>query len=437
MSAFFKNIEYARNYFFNTLENLQKKSIKKMEKKHTIEENDIIDENNNISNKSIDNEVITENTMEPVEPGPLDEPEPPLENENNEESTRNKSYERSIPYISSDDEYVSDSDDGLIYDKSPYIYKNLYSSNEQYFHYINDRLNKEFGGCMDTDSTKYKIHFCIYAMNGTCSFRGDIMPFLQFIFENNGGVYSFPTVEFNCSPNVDADVYFKNECIKKLLDLFPIKQIDEDILEDIYKGFLEYDESNIFVVFDFSNFFKSMIWESTETTIMSTFLSSMKKETYTYVWGIVDDVNEKSINNIPIGNIILEFFNKYRYMKEIKKEYGSIASVPMIAYLCKFENGSYVNINKSENFKNSYEKRSDHPLLGPFYIFSKDKINENAKRFAVFTENNIVIDDKLESISESDPKFFNRVILNKSVIEYTANNESLLCIKPETFFYEL
>jgi hypothetical protein len=109
----------------------------------------------------------------------------------------------------------------------------------------------------------------------------------------------------------------------------------------------------------------------------------------------------------------------------------------MIAYLCKFENGSYVNINKSENFKNSYEKRSDHPLLGPFYIFSKDKINENAKRFAVFTENNIVIDDKLESISESDPKFFNRVILNKSVIEYTTNNESLLCIKPETFFYEL
>jgi len=438
MSAFFKNIEYARNYFFNTLENLQNKSIKKMEKKHTIEENDLIDENNNISDKSIDNKPITENTIEPVEPGPLDEHEPPLENESNTKLVRDdESYERSIPYILSDDEYVSDSDDGLIYDKSPYIYKNLYSSNEQYFHYINDRLNKEFGGCMDTDSTKYKIHFCIYAMNGTCSFRGDIMPFLQFIFENNGGVYSFPSMEFNCSPNVDADVYFKNECIKKLLDLFPIKQIDEDILEDIYKGFLEYDESNIFVVFDFSNFFKSMIWESTETTIMSTFLSSMKKETYSYVWGIVDDSVEKSINNIPIGNIILEFFDKYRYMKEIKKEYGSIASVPMIAYLCKFENGSYVNINQSDNFKNSYEKRSDHPLLGPFYIFSKDKINENAKRFAVFTENNIVIDDKLESMSESDPTFFNRVILNKSVIEYTENNENLLCIKPETFFYEL
>jgi hypothetical protein len=124
-------------------------------------------------------------------------------------------------------------------------------------------------------------------------------------------------------------------------------------------------------------------------------------------------------------------------MKEIKKEYGSIASVPMIAYLCKFENGSYVNINQSDNFKNSYEKRSDHPLLGPFYIFSKDKINENAKRFAVFTENNIVIDDKLESMSKSDPTFFNRVILNKSVVEYTENNENLLCIKPETFFYEL
>lgn len=449
MSAFFKNIEYARNYFFNTLENLQNKSIKKMDKKHTIEENDIINENNNISDKSIDNEVISENTMEPV---PIDENTPPLENENNTKLVRDdESDDESIMYISSDHDSDidsdhdsdididsdSDSDDGLIYDKSPYIFKNLYSSNEQYFHYINDRLNKEFGGCMDTDSTKYKIHFCIYAMNGTCSFRGDIMPFLQFIFENNGGVSSFPTMEFNCSPNVEPDVYFKNECIKKLLDLFPIKQIDEDILEDIYKGFLEYDESNIFVVFDFSNFFKSMIWESTETTIMSTFLSSMKKETHSYIWGIVDDIVEKNINNIPIGNIIVEFFNKYRYMKEIKKEYGSIASVPMIAYLCKYENSVYVNINQSDNLKNSYEKRSDHPLLGPFYIFSKDKINENAKRFAVFTENNIVVDDKLESISESDPTFFNRVILNKSVIEYTANNESLLCIKPETFFYEL
>ena len=453
MSAFFKNIEYARKYFFNTLENLQNKSIKKMDKKYTIDEKDAIDEKNNISDKSIDTEVITENTMEPVEPGPIDEIQKPIENDDNRESINDdESAGKSIPYISSDDDdesvesipYMpsdsdndSDSDDGLIYDKSPYIFKNLYSSNQQYFHYINDRLNKEFGGCMDTDSTKYKIHFCIYAMNGTCSFRGDIMPFLQFIFENNGGIYSFPTMEFNCSPNVEPDVYFKNECIKKLLDLFPIKQIDEDILEDIYKGFLEYDESNIFVVFDFSNFFKSMIWESTETTIMSTFLSSMKKETYSYVWGIVDDVVEKNINNIPIGNIILEFFNKYRYMREIKKEYGSIASVPMIAYLCKFENGVYVNINQSDNIKSSYEKRSDHPLLGPFYIFSKDKINENAKRFAVFTENNIVVDDKLESISESDPTFFNRVILNKSVVEYTANNENLLCIKPETFFYEL
>ena len=457
MSAFFKNIEYARNYFFNTLENLQKKSIKKMDKKYTIDDNDTMNEHTNVSvNETaqpvVDGEekkVSVDETAQPVVVGEekkvsVDETaQPVVEGEDKKvfvdeisPSIENDQYQReTIPYISTDDD--SDSDNGLIYDKSPYIFKNLYSSNEQYFHYINDRLNKEFGGCMDTDSTKYKIHFCIYAINGTCSFRGDIMPFLQFIFENNGGIYSFPSMEFNCSPTVEPDVYFKNECIKKLLDLFPIKQIDEDILEDIYKGFLEYDDSNIFVVFDFSNFFKSMIWESTETTIMSTFLSSMKKETYSYVWGIVDDILEKKINNTPIENIIAEFFTKYRYMREIKKEYGSIASLPMIAYLCKFENDSYVNITQSEKNKNSYEKRSDHPLLGPFYIFSKDKINENAKRYAVFTENNIVIDDDLEVINENDPTFFNRVILNKSVIEYTSNNESFICIKPETFFYEL
>ena len=459
MSFFFRNIEYARNYFFNTLDNLQKnvdKNVIKINKNHKIDADDNVSielNEKNVEQKSLNlNSSDEEAEVEVVDKDLLDKgllDKGLVDKDTTLDITTNKlteSYhDKETNEISSDTkQYIYDSDEesdkdlNEIFDENPYVFKNLYSNTKTTYHYINDRLNKEFGGCMDYDSTKYNVHFCIFAMNGSCSFRGDILPFLQFVFENNNGVYSFPTIEFNCAANIEPDVYFKNECIRKLLELFPIKQIDENILGKIYKGFLEFDESNIFVVFDFSNFFKSLSLASSQDSVLSTFFSSMKSNTSKSVWGIVNDIVEKNINDIPIQKIVIDFFQKYKYMKEIMLEYGYIVKSPIISYLCKIENNNFVNVISNENNNEfTYEKRSEHPLLGPFYIFTREKMEPNAKRFAVFIENDIVLDDSIEIIIKDHPELFSQILLEKSVIEYKENNKSFLCVKPETFFYGL
>jgi hypothetical protein len=327
-----------------------------------------------------------------------------------------------------------------IYDSAPYTFKNLYSEQVSEYYYINDRLNRNFGSCMDFDSTKYQIHFCIFKINEQCHFKGSKIPFLEFVFEKKNNVFAFPSIEFNCPHKQtidddlnkepveedDDDVYFKNECIKKLLDIFELEQIDESLMEKMYKGFLEFDENNIFVVFDFT-YIPSYYFKTEEKQSFLFFSSTVDK----YEWGIIDEIRKKEIQKTPIENLVVNFFQKYRYMNEIKTYNRTLLPVPSSLYLCKYENGSYKNI--TENLHTNYEKRSEHPYLGFFYFFSQT----GSKRYAVFSENNIVFDRTFEKMKEMDSNEYNSILLNKSVFEYVENNQSIWCIKPDSLFCEL
>ena len=337
-------------------------------------------------------------------------------------------------------EDINDEDED-VYDSAPYTFNNLYTEDVSEYHYINDRLNRNFGSCMDFDSTKYKIHFCIFKINEQCHFKGSKIPFLEFVFENKSNIFAFPSIEFNCphkqtvnddsnkehvEEQEDDDVYFKNECIKKLLDIFELEKIDESMMEKIYKGFLEFNENNIFVVFDFT-YIHSYSFKTEEKKSFLFFSSIVEK----YEWGIIDEIRKKEIQKIPIDNIVLDFFQKYRYMNEIKTNDKTLLPIPSSLYLCKYENGSYKNITESVN--TNYEKRSEHPYLGFFYFFSQT----GSKRYAVFSENSIVLDRSFEKMKEMDINEYNSILLNKSVFEYNENNQSIWCVKPDSLFCEL
>ena len=344
--------------------------------------------------------------------------------------------------INDENEYISeDDDDDDIYDDMPYTFENLYSRQVSEYHYINDRLNRTFGSCMDYNSTKYQIHLCIFTINGACHYKGNVMPFLQFVFENNPGIFKFPSIEFNCPDkntidndlnkeptNEDDDVYFKNECIKKLLDIFEIDQIDETMMDKIYKGFLEFDENNIFVVFDFT--YTPLSFKKEEKQSFLFFSSKVDK----YEWGIIDEIRKKEIRKIPIENKVINFFQKYRYMNEIKTNDHNLLQIPSSLYLCKYENGSYKNVIDTPN--TNYEKRSMHPHLGFFYFFSIEQLQTNAKRYAVFSENNIILDKPFEKMKEHNEEYI-VTRLKHSVFEYVENNQSIWCIKPDSLFYEM
>jgi len=237
-------------------------------------------------------------------------------------------------------------------------------------------------------------------------------------------------MDFQCSQNEDEeDVYFKNECIKLLLEKFTIPQIDEETLDKIYKGFLEFDNDNIFVVFDFTSLIESISLGKNANTNnafnLSLFTPSNKPD---FKWAIMYDIWNKQINDVPIDDIVVRFFKKYRYMNEIRTDYEGITFTPIPCYLGKYENNEFVNVPGGE-----MALRSNHPTFGPFYYFSRESTLPNSARYAVFTENNIVLDDLLERF---EPEYFSDILTN-SVIEYSENKKQLLCVKPESFFYPL
>lgn len=427
MSYFINKIKEARQYFTNTLDKITNKSKEKIILEEPVDDskNDIDEEGEKKMKQNTDIESTIISTIE-LEKKDTDELEKKTTSEL--ETPTDDSENISIPYITDEDEYE---DNDSIYDDNPYIFNHLYTNEQLRFHYINDRLAKTFSAaCMDTESTQYKVHFCIFAMNGTCSFKGHVMPFLQFIVEPNNGTHKFMTMDFQCSQKEEEeDVYFKNECIKLLLEKFTIPQIDEETLDKIYKGFLEFDNNNIFVVFDFTSLIESIsLSKNTDTNNifnLSLFASSSKPD---FKWAIMYDIWNKQINDVPIDDIVLRFFKKYRYMNEIRTDYEGITFTPIPCYLGKYENNEFVNVPGGE-----MTLRSNHPTFGPFYYFSRESTLPNSARYAVFTENNTFLDDLLERFDE---EYFSD-ILTKSVIEYSENKKQLLCVKPESFFYPL
>jgi hypothetical protein len=427
MSYFINKIKEARQYFTNTLDKITNKSKEKIILEEPVDDskNDIDEEGEKKMKQNTDIESTIISTIE-LEKKDTDELEKKTTAEL--ETPTDDSENISIPYITDEDE---DEDNDSIYDDNPYIFNHLYTNEQLRFHYINDRLAKTFSAaCMDTESTQYKVHFCIFAMNGTCSFKGHVMPFLQFIVEPNNGTHKFMTMDFQCSQKEEEeDVYFKNECIKLLLEKFTIPQIDEETLDKIYKGFLEFDNNNIFVVFDFTSLIESIsLSKNTDTNNifnLSLFASSSKPD---FKWAIMYDIWNKQINDVPIDDIVLRFFKKYRYMNEIRTDYEGITFTPIQCYLGKYENNEFVNVPGGE-----MALRSNHPTFGPFYYFSRESTLPNSARYAVFTENNTFLDDLLERFDE---EYFSD-ILTKSVIEYSENKKQLLCVKPESFFYPL
>jgi hypothetical protein len=445
MSYFINKIKEARQYFTNTLDKITNKSKEKIILEEPVDDskNDIDEEgekkmkqNTDIESTIISTVELDKKDTDELESSVRDRLETSARDELEKKTTAeletptDDSENISIPYITDEDEDEYEDNDS-IYDDNPYIFNHLYTNEQLRFHYINDRLAKTFSAaCMDTESTQYKVHFCIFAMNGTCSFKGHVMPFLQFIVEPNNGTHKFITMDFQCSQKEEEeDIYFKNECIKLLLEKFTIPQIDEETLDKIYKGFLEFDNNNIFVVFDFTSLIESIsLSKNTDTNNifnLSLFASSSKPD---FKWAIMYDIWNKQINDVPIDDIVLRFFKKYRYMNEIRTDYEGITFTPIPCYLGKYENNEFVNVPGGE-----MALRSNHPTFGPFYYFSRESTLPNSARYAVFTENNTFLDDLLERFDE---EYFSD-ILTKSVIEYSENKKQLLCVKPESFFYPL
>jgi hypothetical protein len=223
-------------------------------------------------------------------------------------------------------------------------------------------------------------------------------PFLEFYFEKNGGFYQFPEtkITFNNIPeNTDIDTYFLDECSRLYNSKSdkPMKNISE-----IYKGFVDVGNNNIIAVFENLGFTQSTINETLDV-LENPPVSNNENIQDESIWAILDEiVIKKRILDIPIKNYIIEMFNEYKVLNNIKDSTNFPIEKPIILYQC---NGTYKNYEN--NYYNENEQRSksismmdervEHDVFGNIYLFSIQPLEydnlSKIKRYAAFINNTL------------------------------------------------
>ena len=298
-----------------------------------------------------------------------------------------------------------------IYDNNPYIF------NGKEYHYLeDDKINQIFGMCTNSNIETFQLHFCIYSIFGESYY-----PFINYIFENKSNTFTFPTMSFSCPNTEDIDTYFKNECVKFVMNLLINTNITPEQLDKLYKGFIDENE-NIFVFFDITNI---------DITLNDNITT-----------GIIDEiVNKHSINNIPLSPIVYNLFYKHNYLIHLLDENGYKVNTPLLLFGCNNVNENiyapieYKNID-IDITDNSSMTRINHPVVGNYFYFTSSPIDENqtdVQTFLVFIENCLYVqrDIELDNIE-------NIQILNEeneaneySCVYFHENSLQLWCVKIE------
>ena len=302
------------------------------------------------------------------------------EDENTIESVTNKSDE-SINVIENPALHVSDDVFTLSSDSSPnrswnstpdlesvYIYHTDDNYTYREFFYLHEnRLDKEYT-CYGTKT----IHICTFAMNHSCSYQEDPLPFLQFLLSPSENKWVFPHFQFQCSQHLEYEnvqMYFLNECTKHMLDSFVIEGHLQEMenMSKLYRGCIECGEQDVVVVFDMTQFVELTLRQQT-------------------MWFIASEVTNQNL----VSSFVRDFFGKYAYMTRIETQHNIVMELPRLLYL--------YDVEKREHVKHPLtmlEPRSFHPSYGHFYYFVKEHPPGSPQQYvrcAVFMENVTVID---------------------------------------------
>jgi hypothetical protein len=231
------------------------------------------------------------------------------------------------------------------------------------YHYLeNNLLNQTFSLC-SSEADNYTIYFCIYSIKQNM----ENIPYLTFLLENQDEICGFPKIDFACSHQEDMDTYFTNECFKHFFDMVKTENIDPDVIDDIYKGFID-NGKDIYVVFDASKL-NYTVGESNIVAIMDEIL------------------NVKMIGDVPIDENVTKFFLDNRYMIHIVKQIGDMYNkieYPFVIY----------NI-KDDMYQNKFSDEINTTRYGLFtsdaeYLVSDlNVITDEQKQIVMAMEKNI------------------------------------------------
>jgi len=317
-----------------------------------------------------------------------------------------------------------------------------------YTYLEDDALSSEFGDDRDLNKT-YNLYLCLYKINDDAD-----KPFLEFFCEKTDNMYSFPKMEIQFKPtNIDQIEEVFNDTCSQFFQKITF-QTDE-IAKETYKGYLELDETNIFIFYNYTNI-DTNVDKTTENNIESI---------DTTIWAIIDEIiNVRRILDVPVHEFTHKLFEKHPFITYILDNNGHPIYVPCCLYLCEGSSSNYDNeyYEEDEN-RNTTQSLIDpqitHDLFGKIYLFSTIPFEFNnlskLKRYAVFIEDTLYIlnenfpltkdilkKSKMNSINNNDKCETSDFIFQKTYKDYSCicffeNGVELWSIESNTLFVEL
>jgi len=281
-------------------------------------------------------------------------------------------------------------------------------------------INYEFGLCKESNPKTYKIYICAYQINSECE-----KPFLQYLLERGSGAeYNFPYFQFACPDSLNTNsfsfsgiirsifgqsseteddpvhdlsqghTFFLNQCLMQILEMIVHGDAheDPDLLNEVYKGFVEQGTDSIYAFFDFTG-------------------KTLAETEATRSWTIIDEIiNNHSTSGYKINESVYKMFFNNPKLIYIDNKDGYHIDIPSVLYLCKFEGGQYANVFQDDsNTFSLYNERVEHPYFGDFYVFSLSPLESSKgsvsklKRFVGFTPNPMYILKDLATITGKGP----------------------------------
>lgn len=318
-------------------------------------------------------------------------------------------YKDSIKY-QEDDDYEEDSDD------------EEYKEYDQKYSFLDDDnnpLSKLFYG--NYNEQDICIHLCIYRVNMTCK-----IPFLEFLLDVSE-IPQFPNISnFKC-PNFPEDqelqqhTFFMNKCLEHLLKLLDFHKIfGIELLNRMYKGFVQQDDKNLFVVFEYISELD--------------FFPSINEQ-----WVILDEILLiKQVNRKEIHSTLSNFFQEQNYMTEIfTADKNKVHPLPFLMNICEKKDDRFTCLKKKSIIDLTI---LGVPWIGDFYYFTSNiDYNEAYQKYAVFTDDSIYILRDLAMITDKQKNIFVEKYKNieNMAIYFHENDKEIWCVKSSDAFTRL